>query len=87
MRVDRGLRAQARPLTAEDRLRLRHLQSQPILEKLRNYLLEIQVEVLPKSPEGRAIRYTLKNWTALTCYCEDGGLQIGITLLSGRSAA
>jgi transposase len=67
---------QTRPLTAEDRLRLRHLQSQPILEKLRNYLLEIQVEVLPKSPEGRAVRYTLKNWTALTRYCEDGDLQI-----------
>jgi transposase len=67
---------QARPLTAEDRLRLRQLQSQPILEKLRNYLLEIQAEVLPKSLEGRAVRYTLKNWTALTRYCEDGDLQI-----------
>ena len=67
---------QARSLTAEDRLGLRQLQSQPILEKLRNYLLEIQVEVLPKSPEGRAVRYTLKNWSALTRYCEDGDLQI-----------
>ena len=67
---------EARPLTAEDRLRLRQLQSQPILEKLRNYLLEIKAEVLPKSPEGRAVRYTLKNWTALTRYCEDGDLQI-----------
>jgi transposase len=68
--------AEARPLTTEDRLRLRQLQSQPILEKLQNYLLEIQAEVLPKSPEGRAVRYTLKNWTALTRYCEDGNLQI-----------
>jgi len=67
---------EARPLTAEDRLRLRQLQSQPILEKLHNYLWEIQAEVLPKSPEGRAVRYTLKNWTALTRYCEDGDLQI-----------
>jgi transposase len=67
---------EARPLTPEDRLRLRQLQSQPILEKLRNYLLEIQAEVLPKSPEGRAVRYTLKNWTALTRYCADGDLQI-----------
>jgi transposase len=67
---------EARPSTAEDRLRLRQLQSQPILEKLHNYLLEIQAEVLPKSPEGRAVRYTLKNWTALTRYCEDGDLQI-----------
>jgi transposase len=67
---------EARPLTAEDRLRLRQLQSQPILEKLHNYLSEIQTEVLPKSPEGRAVRYTLKNWTALIRYCEDGDLQI-----------
>jgi len=67
---------QARPLTAEDRLRLRQLQSQAILDKLRNYLLEIQAEVLPKSPQGRAVRYTLKNWRALTRYCEDGSLEI-----------
>ena len=67
---------EARSLTAEDRLRLRQLQSQPILEKLLNYLSEIQGEVLPKSPEGRAVRYTLKNWTALTRYCADGDLQI-----------
>jgi transposase len=67
---------QARPLAAEDRLRLRQLQSRPILDKLHDYLLEIQAEALPKSPEGRAVRYTLKNWTALTRYCEDGDLAI-----------
>ena len=48
----------------------------PSWGKLRNYLLEIQPEVLPKSPQGRAVRYTLKNWTALTRYCEDGDLEI-----------
>ena len=67
---------QAQGLKAEDRLRLRQLQSQPILDKLHNYLTEIQAEILPKSPEGRAVRYTLKNWTALTRYCEDGDLAI-----------
>lgn len=67
---------QARGWTPEDRLRLRQFQSRPILDKLHDYLLEIQVEVLPKSPEGRAVRYTLKNWTALTRYCEDGDLEI-----------
>src|SRR5712691_7469664 len=41
----------ARPLTAEDRLRLRQRDSRPILDKLHNYLEEIQAEVLPKSPE------------------------------------
>ena len=66
----------AREWTPEDRLRLRQLQSRPILDKLHDYLLEIQVDVLPKSPEGRAVRYTLKNWTALTRYGDDGDLEI-----------
>ena len=63
-------------MAPEDRLQLRQRQSRPILDKLHDYLEEIQVEVLPKSPEGRAVRYTLKNWTALTRYCEDGDLDI-----------
>jgi transposase len=67
---------QAWSLAVEDRLRLRQLRSRPVLDKLRGYLLEIQTEVLPKSPEGRAVRYSLKNWTALTRYCEDGNLEI-----------
>ena len=67
---------EAQSLTAEDRRQVRQERSRPILEKLRNYLSEIQAEVLPKSPEGRAVRYTLKNWTALTRYCEDGDLRI-----------
>ena len=63
-------------LIVAEQLGVRQLQSRPILDKLRDYLLEIQTEVLPKSPEGRAVRYTLKNWTALTRYCEDGDLEI-----------
>jgi hypothetical protein len=70
---------QARQLTAEDRLRLRQIHARPILDKLREYLLEIQAEVLPKSPEGRAVRYALKNWTALNRYSEDGDLEIDNT--------
>jgi len=66
----------AREMTAEERLQLRQLETRPILDKLRNYLEEIQAEVLPKSPAGKAVRYTLKNWTALTRYCEDGDLEI-----------
>ena len=67
---------QARELVAEERLGLRQRQSRPILDKLHGYLEQIQVEVLPKSPEGRAVRYTLKNWEALTRYAEDGDLEI-----------
>ena len=67
---------QARESDAEGRLELRQRESRPILDKLHGYLLEMQAEVLPKSPEGRAVRYTLKNWTALNRYCENGELEI-----------
>ena len=67
---------QARGWNAAGRLELRQRQSRPILDKLHNYLLEMQAEVLPKSPEGRAVRYTLKNWAALNRYCENGDLEI-----------
>jgi transposase len=70
---------QARQLTAQERLRLRQIYARPILDKLHQYLLEIQAEVLPKSPEGRAVRYALKNWTALNRYSEDGDLEIDNT--------
>jgi hypothetical protein len=33
-------------------------------------------KVLPKSPVGQAISYTLGNWEALVRYCEDGDLEI-----------
>ena len=32
--------------------------------------------MLPKSPAGQAVAYALKNWAALTRYCEDGDLEI-----------
>ena len=67
---------QARRLMAEERLELRQLRSRPVLDKLHRYLLQIQTEVLPKSPEGRAVRYALKNWKALTRYSQDGNLEI-----------
>src|SRR5262249_1790872 len=48
----------------------------PVLERLRQYLLEIQDQVLPKSEAGQAVAYTLKNWTALTRYVESADLSI-----------
>ena len=67
---------QARGWSAAERLALRQRESRPVLDKLHGYLLEIQAEVLPKSPEARAVRYTLNNWAALNRYCEDGDLEI-----------
>ena len=66
----------ARTLPPEDRRLLRALQAQPMLDKLLACLQQTRLVVLPKSPAARAISYTLKNWSALTRYLEDGDLQI-----------
>jgi transposase len=67
---------QARGLAPRARFEMRKLEARPILLKLHQYLLDIQVEVLPKSPAGRAVRYALKNWMALSRYADEGHLEI-----------
>jgi transposase len=52
------------------------VKSRPILEDIKNYLQSERLKVLPKSPMGVAIDYTLSNWQALLRYTEDGDLQI-----------
>jgi transposase len=68
--------ARERGLRAEDLHLLRQQGSRPVLERLHAYLLEIQEQLLPKSEAGQAVSYTLKNWTALTRYCENPDLSI-----------
>lgn len=63
-------------LTGEARKTLRQSKSILILEDIRTYLEREQPAVLPKSPEGTAIAYTLSNWDALVRYCDDGDLEI-----------
>ncbi len=52
-------------------------------------LLELQPEVLPKSPSGAAVRYALNQWEALTRFLEDGELEIdnGATERANRDIA
>ncbi|MGA8870070.1 MAG: IS66 family transposase [Candidatus Acidiferrales bacterium] len=67
---------EARNATAEQRRELRQAKSLPILEDIKNYLQTEKPKVLPKSPMGVAIDYTLSNWEALLRYTEDGDLKI-----------
>ena len=39
-------------------------------------MIKIQNDILPKSDAGQAVAYALKNWTALTRYCDDGDIPI-----------
>ena len=63
-------------LAGETRKALRQAKSMPILQDIKAYLEQEKPAVLPKSPEGMAISYTLSNWDALIRYCSDGDLEI-----------
>ena len=82
-------RAKVLSLSAEQRLALRRKVSARLIGKLHQYLLELQPEVLPKSPSGAAVRYALNQWEALTRFLEDGELEIdnGATERANRDIA
>ena len=69
-------RARQRGLVGEDLHLVREQGAWPVLQKLHAYLLEIQDQLLPKSEAGQAVNYILKNWTALTRYCDNPDLSI-----------
>jgi len=71
--------ARDRKLKGEARQALRQKKSKPILEDIHAYLERERPHVLPKSPAGEAVAYTLSNWKALIRYCEDGDLEIDNT--------
>jgi transposase len=68
--------ARRRELRGEALRMVREQGARPVLDRLHEYLLEIRDQLLPKSEAGQAVAYTLKNWTALTRYCDDGDLSI-----------
>ena len=68
--------AREKQLKGEARRALRQEKAKPILDDIRAYLEREQPQVLPKSPEGKAIAYTLSNWKALARYADDGDLEI-----------
>ncbi len=63
-------------LTELEICQLRLLEASPVLDKLKSYLLKEYGNVLPSSPIGKAIAYTLKLWDKLTVYLYHGHLQI-----------
>jgi transposase len=71
-----AVEAKAKGLGDAARLAMRKAESDPVLEKLHEWLLEQQKQALPKSPIGQAIGYALNQWQALCRYTKDGGLEI-----------
>jgi transposase len=67
---------QQRRQREEQRRLARERHSQPVLDKLKQWLDENKDKALPKSKLGQAIGYALNNWTALCRYVEQGYLAI-----------
>ena len=63
-------------LSDADKLRLRINESVPILHTMKQWLTEEYIKVLPKSPLGKAIAYTLPRMDKLTVYTTDARLNI-----------
>lgn len=70
------IESEARELDDVQRYEMRQKQALLILEEFKKWLDRKINNVLPKSPLGQAINYTLRNWEALNRYCEDGMLDI-----------
>ena len=66
----------AREKTPQERKVIRQARARPILDKIKVWLDEKVVQMLPKSPLGEAISYTLGLWPKLTTYLEDGNIPI-----------
>ena len=69
-------RAKTEQLSRDAVLELRQKESRPILDQMHNLLMAWKDEVLPKSPTGKAITYSLNQWEALLEYTKDGILDI-----------
>ena len=66
----------ARDKTPQERKALRQKQAAPMLDRIKMWLDQKAAKVLPKSPLGGAIAYTLNLWPRLTTYLEDGHIEI-----------
>lgn len=67
--------------THEQRCALRKQEAAPILKALGQWMLKEYPTVLPKSPIGVALHYSLQRWEKLSLYITDGKLEIDNNLI------
>lgn len=69
-------KAKQQSLTAEQLLQLRQTESMPVLKSLGEWMQAEYVKVLPQSPIGKALGYSIQRWKELMIYTTDGKLNI-----------
>ena len=72
--VERRIRDEV--LSSDEIVTLRQLESVPVLQELKEWMLVELGKVLPKSPIGQLIAYSLQRWDKLSIYTTDAHLQI-----------
>ena len=69
-------RARKEKYSSAQLLHARREEARPILDEIRSALDDYKVQVLPKSPMGKAVNYSLNQWDALVRYVDDPVLDI-----------
>jgi transposase len=63
-------------LSSEKIFELRQKEAIPVLEALGKWMKEQYMQVLPRSPIGKALGYSIERWNELIIYAADGKLNI-----------
>lgn len=69
------IEAEIKECDTQEKLKLRIENVKPILIELHEYLITKQPHILPKSPLGMAVNYTLNQWPKLLVHLNDGRLE------------
>lgn len=76
-----AIEREAKQLSPEARQQHRQTHAKPIMEAFKHWLEDQGKKVLPKSPIGDAIHYTLRIWPKLLQYLENGDWHIDNNLI------
>ena len=79
-----ALEREIKELSCDEKLDQRSQRAQPILLEIKQWLLQEITQVLPSSPIGKAIAYSLERWTKLSIYATNGILHIDNNLIENK---
>jgi transposase len=68
--IERAMNESRTPVTPEQRLQQRAQRSAPVIQQFQAWLEALAPNVLPQSPLGKAVHYTLGQWPKLTVFLE-----------------
>ncbi len=77
--IERTIREKS--LSVKEALEIREKEAVPVLTQLKAWMIENYPKVLPQSPIGKAINYSLQRWDKLSIYTQEGKLQIDNNLV------